>query len=102
MSADEAKRRGCKILARLVATGYHAQAPERFTTAPAPAIQNALKKAGWDAKQVDLWEINEAFSVVSLYNNYCARARRERRSTSGAARSRSVTRSARSRARASS
>ncbi len=69
MSADEAKKRGCKILARLVATGYHAQAPEWFTTAPAPAINNALAKAGWDAKSVDLWEVNEAFSVVSLVNN---------------------------------
>jgi acetyl-CoA C-acetyltransferase len=69
MSADEAKRRGAKILARLVATGYHAQAPEWFTTAPAPAIQNALARAKWDAKQVDLWEINEAFSVVALANN---------------------------------
>ncbi len=69
MSADEAKKRGLKVLAKLVATGYHAQAPEWFTTAPTPAIHNALKKAGWDAKQVDLWEINEAFSVVSIVNN---------------------------------
>ncbi len=69
MSADEAKKRGLKVLAKLVATGYHAQAPEWFTTAPAPAIQNALTKAKWDAKSVDLWEINEAFSVVSLANN---------------------------------
>ncbi len=69
MSADESKKRGCKILARLVASGYHAQDPEWFTTAPAPAIEKALKKAGWDAKQVDLWEINEAFSVVAIANN---------------------------------
>jgi acetyl-CoA C-acetyltransferase len=69
MSADEAKKRGIKPLAKLVAWGYHAQAPEWFTTAPAPAIQNALKKAGWDAKKVDLWEINEAFAVVSIANN---------------------------------
>jgi len=69
MSADEAKKRGVKPLAKLVAWGYHAQAPEWFTTAPAPAIQNALKKAGWDAKKVDLWEINEAFAVVSIANN---------------------------------
>jgi acetyl-CoA C-acetyltransferase len=72
MSADEAKRRGANVLARLVATGYHAQAPEWFTTAPTPAIQNALRRAKWDvkeAKQVDLWEINEAFSVVSIANN---------------------------------
>jgi len=69
MSAEEAKRRGAKVLARLVATGYHAQDPTWFTTAPASAINNALKKAGWDAGKVDLWEINEAFSVVSVVNN---------------------------------
>ncbi len=69
MSADEAKKRGCKVLAKLVASGYHAQAPEWFTTAPAGAITNALKKAGWEASKVDLWEINEAFSVVSVANN---------------------------------
>jgi acetyl-CoA C-acetyltransferase len=64
-----AKRRGAKVLATIKGWGYHAQAPEWFTTAPAAAIGNALKKAGWDAKQVDLWEINEAFSVVSVVNN---------------------------------
>jgi acetyl-CoA C-acetyltransferase len=66
MSADEAKKRGAKVLARLVASGYHAQAPEWFTTAPAQAITNALTRAKWDAKKVDLWEINEAFAVVPL------------------------------------
>jgi acetyl-CoA C-acetyltransferase len=69
MSADEAKKRGAKVLARLVSWGYHAQAPEWFTTAPAKAIENALGKAKWDAKKVDLWEINEAFAVVSIANN---------------------------------
>ena len=69
MSADEAKRRGAKVLAKLVASGYHAQAPEWFTTAPATAINNALAKAKWTAGKVDLWEINEAFSVVSVVNN---------------------------------
>jgi acetyl-CoA C-acetyltransferase len=69
MSADEAKKRGVKVLAKLVSWGYHAQAPEWFTTAPAGAIEKALKKANWDAKKVDLWEINEAFSVVSIANN---------------------------------
>jgi acetyl-CoA C-acetyltransferase len=69
MSADEARRRGAPVLARIVASGYHAQAPEWFTTAPAPAIEKALAKAGWKAGAVDLWEINEAFSVVSLANN---------------------------------
>jgi acetyl-CoA C-acetyltransferase len=70
MSADEARRRGAPVLARLVASGYHAQAPEWFTTAPAPAIQQALGRAKWQAGQVDLWEINEAFSVVSIANNH--------------------------------
>jgi len=69
MSADEAKRRGLTPLARIVSWGYHAQAPEWFTTAPAGAITAACKKAGWDPKQVDLWEINEAFAVVSIINN---------------------------------
>ncbi|MCE9576427.1 MAG: acetyl-CoA C-acetyltransferase [Deltaproteobacteria bacterium] len=69
MSADEAKRRGVKVLAHLRGWGYHAQAPEWFTTAPAVAITNAAKKVGWDPKNVDLWEINEAFSVVSIANN---------------------------------
>nr|HEX4317485.1 thiolase family protein [Kofleriaceae bacterium] len=69
MSADEAKKRNAHVLARIVATGYHAQAPEWFTTAPAVAITNALARAKWDAKKVDLWEINEAFSVVSVANN---------------------------------
>jgi acetyl-CoA C-acetyltransferase len=69
MSADEAKKRGVKVLAKLVSWGYHAQAPEWFTTAPAAAINNALERAKWDVKKVDLWEINEAFAVVSLANN---------------------------------
>jgi acetyl-CoA C-acetyltransferase len=69
MSADEAKRRGITPLAKIVSWGYHAQAPEWFTTAPAGAITAAAKKAGWDPKNVDLWEINEAFSVVSIANN---------------------------------
>jgi acetyl-CoA C-acetyltransferase len=69
MSAEAAKARGLKGLARLKGWGYHAQAPEWFTTAPAPAIGNACKQAGWAPKDVDLWEINEAFSVVSVANN---------------------------------
>jgi acetyl-CoA C-acetyltransferase len=72
MSADEARRResrGVKVLAKLVSWGYHAQAPEWFTTAPAKAIENAASKAKWDVKKVDLWEINEAFAVVSIANN---------------------------------
>ena len=69
MSADEARKRNATVLARIVAHGVHAQAPEWFTTAPAPAIEDACKKAGWNPSDVDLWEINEAFAVVSIANN---------------------------------
>src|SRR5262245_65572475 len=69
MSADAAARRGAKVLARIVSWGHHAQAPEWFTTAPAAAIEKAAAKAGWKPSAVDLWEINEAFAVVSIANN---------------------------------
>jgi len=69
MSAEEAKRRGLEPLATLVSSGQHAQDPEWFTTAPAESIAKACKRAGWDPKEVGLWEINEAFAVVSLINN---------------------------------
>jgi acetyl-CoA C-acetyltransferase len=64
--AAAAAARGLKPLARIVAYASHAQAPEWFTTAPAPAIQKALDKAGWKASDVDLYEINEAFAVVTM------------------------------------
>jgi acetyl-CoA C-acetyltransferase len=44
----------------------HAQAPEWFTTAPAGAIRQGAGQAGWDAKSVDLWEVNEAFAAVTM------------------------------------
>jgi acetyl-CoA C-acetyltransferase len=69
MSADQAEKRGATVLARIVANGVHAQAPEWFTTAPAPAIEDACRKAGWRPSDVDLWEINEAFAVVAIANN---------------------------------
>lgn len=69
MSADEAAKRGLTPLAKIVSWGHHAQAPEWFTTAPAASIEKACKKADWKPTDVDLWEINEAFSVVSLINN---------------------------------
>ncbi len=69
MARDVAEKRGAKVLARIVAHGGHAQAPEWFTTAPAAAIDKTCKKAGWDPKAIDLWEINEAFAVVSIVNN---------------------------------
>jgi acetyl-CoA C-acetyltransferase len=66
MSEDEATKRGVKPLARIVAHATHSQEPEWFTTAPVTAIQNVLKKAGWDVKDVDLFEVNEAFAVVAM------------------------------------
>jgi acetyl-CoA C-acetyltransferase len=66
MSADEAARRGLKPLARIVAHATHSQAPEWFTTAPVTAIGNVLAKAGWTVADVDLFEINEAFSCVAM------------------------------------
>ena len=66
MSADEAKKRGIAPIARIVAHATHAQEPEWFTTAPVSAISNVLAKAGWKVEDVDLFEVNEAFSVVAM------------------------------------
>jgi acetyl-CoA C-acetyltransferase len=57
---------GVTPLARIVGYASFAQAPEWFTTAPAGAIKRVLEKAGWSAGQVDLYEINEAFAVVTM------------------------------------
>jgi acetyl-CoA C-acetyltransferase len=69
MSADKAKELGLKPLARILAYADAQQAPEWFTTAPAKAIPLALKRAGKEISDIDYFEINEAFSVVSLANN---------------------------------
>jgi acetyl-CoA C-acetyltransferase len=61
-----AKAQGLKIEARVVATAAHAHEPSKFTTAPVPAIQKVLKKAGWTVDEVDLFEINEAFAAVTM------------------------------------
>ena len=65
-SAAEAASRALRPIARIVSYASHAQAPEWFTTAPAPSIQKALDRAGWKAGDVDLYEINEAFAVVTM------------------------------------
>lgn len=69
MSADKAKELGLKPLAKILAYADAQQAPEWFTTAPSKAIPLALKRAGKTVNDVDFFEINEAFSVVSLANN---------------------------------
>ena len=66
MRASTAARLGCKPIARIHAHAVHAQAPNWFTTAPVGAIEKVLKKCGWSAKDVDLWEVNEAFAAVTL------------------------------------
>jgi acetyl-CoA C-acetyltransferase len=66
MRESTARQRGIAPIARIVSHAVHAQAPEWFTTAPVGAIDKALKKAGWDARSVDLWEVNEAFAAVSM------------------------------------
>jgi acetyl-CoA C-acetyltransferase len=66
---DVAEKRGLKILGRIKSFAQAAQAPEWFTTAPAVSIERALKRAGLGTNDIDLYEINEAFAVVSLVNN---------------------------------
>ena len=66
MRQSEAEKRGLKPIAKIAATAAHAHEPEWFTTAPVPAMQKALEKAGWSVDDVDLWEINEAFAVVPM------------------------------------
>jgi acetyl-CoA C-acetyltransferase len=56
----------CRPIARVAGHAVHAQAPEWFTTAPVGAIDKVLKRAGWDARSVDLWEVNEAFAAVTM------------------------------------
>ncbi|MFS4460006.1 thiolase family protein [Bdellovibrio sp. HCB2-146] len=65
MSASEATKRGIKPLAKIVAHGTFAHDPKYFTTAPVGAIKGALAKAGLKVGDIDLWEINEAFAVVT-------------------------------------
>ena len=69
MSAERARKDGRPVLARLAAWGGAARAPMQFTDAPADAIKKVLAKASLTVKDIDLWEINEAFAVVSIANN---------------------------------
>ncbi|MGY6630607.1 MAG: thiolase family protein [Wenzhouxiangella sp.] len=66
MSEADASAHGSQPLARLVAQASHAQEPEWFTTAPVGAMQKVLDQAGWSVADVDLFEINEAFAVVTM------------------------------------
>ena len=66
MRESTAARLGAKPVARIVAHAVHAQEPAWFATAPAGAVRKALAQAGWQANQVDLWEVNEAFAAVTM------------------------------------
>jgi len=66
MTAAEAAKRGLKPLAKIVAHATQSQDPSEFTIAPIGAMTNLLKKAGWDKNYVDLFEINEAFAMVTM------------------------------------
>ncbi|MCU4449149.1 thiolase family protein [Acinetobacter lwoffii] len=65
-SSEIAAQRNLKPLANIVAYASHSQHPSEFTIAPVGAIEKILKKTGWDAQDVDLWEINEAFAMVTM------------------------------------
>lgn len=69
MSEEKAKELNLTPLVEIVAQSSAAKAPIEFTTAPADAINKVLKKAGLKINDIDLWEINEAFAVVSLAVN---------------------------------
>jgi acetyl-CoA C-acetyltransferase len=65
-TASHAQKIGAKPIARIVAHSTHAQQPEWFSTAPVGAVQKLFAKTGWGVKDVDLWEVNEAFAVVPM------------------------------------
>ncbi|WP_460533750.1 acetyl-CoA C-acetyltransferase [Chitinimonas naiadis] len=66
MRESDALKRGLKPLARIVGHASHAQEPGWFTTAPVGAMKKLFEKTGWSADSVDLYEINEAFAVVTM------------------------------------
>ncbi len=66
MKQSEASKRGLKAIAKVVGHTTHARKPAEFTIAPVNAMQDLLKKINWQISDVDLWEINEAFAVVTM------------------------------------
>jgi acetyl-CoA C-acetyltransferase len=66
MRRSQAEKRGVKPLAVIVAHATHAQEPAWFSTAPVGAMRKLFERTGWQAASVDLYEINEAFAVVTM------------------------------------
>jgi acetyl-CoA C-acetyltransferase len=67
MRESEAREKGLSPVARIVASGAHAQDPAQFTLAPIGAMNEALNRAGWSVGDVDLFEVNEAFACVAMF-----------------------------------
>jgi len=80
-----ADRLGLTPIARIVAHAAHAQAPAKFTTAPVPAMQKALERAGWSQSDVDLYEVNEAFACVAMIAMHDLGISRDRINVNGGA-----------------
>lgn len=66
MRESEAQRLGLQVLARVVGHATHSQAPAEFTVAPIGAMRSLLERLEWSVESVDLWEINEAFAMVTM------------------------------------
>lgn len=66
MRESDAKAQGRSIKARILGHASHAQEPAWFSTAPVPAMQKLMQRIGWSVRDVDLWEVNEAFAVVPM------------------------------------
>src|SRR5262249_37180198 len=66
MRRSTAEKRGLKPLAVIIGHATHAQEPGLFTTAPVGAIRKLYQKTGWTTRDVDLFEVNEAFAVVAM------------------------------------
>ena len=66
MRESTARSLGATPIARIAGQAVFAQAPQWFATAPAGAINKVLKLSGWDAKSINLWEVNEAFAAVTM------------------------------------
>lgn len=69
MTREKAEREGREILGTITSWGHAARTPVEFTIAPADSMKNALEKAKLEVKDIDLFEVNEAFAVVALANN---------------------------------
>lgn len=85
MSAEKAEELGLKPMARIVAQASASKEPVNFTTAPADSINKVLNKAGLSTEDIDLYEINEAFAVVSLINNRLLKLSTEKVNINGGA-----------------